>query len=57
MTPGSLQGVVLATTDIEKTHSELSRRGLQISPIDSQDYGREATFSDPDGDGWIVQQR
>lgn len=57
MTPGSLQGVVLATTDIEKTHSELSRRGLQISPIDSQDYGREATFSDPDGNGWIVQQR
>ena len=56
MTPGSLQGVVLTTDDIAKTHTELKKRGLVISDIDHQPYGSEATFSDPDGNGWILQQ-
>ena len=56
MPPGSLQGVVLTTDDIAKTHTELKKRGLVISDIDHQPYGSEATFSDPDGNGWILQQ-
>ncbi len=56
MPPGSLQGVVLATDDISAAHAELKRRGLQISDIADQPYGREATFSDPDGNGWVLQQ-
>jgi catechol 2,3-dioxygenase-like lactoylglutathione lyase family enzyme len=56
MPPGSLQGVVLTTDDIAKTNAELKKRGLAISDIDHQPYGSEATFSDPDGIGWILQQ-
>ena len=56
MQPGSLQGLVLATEDMAKTHAELKKRGLAISDIDHQPYGQEATFSDPDGNGWILQQ-
>ena len=56
MTPGSLQGVVLTTDDIAKTHTELKKRGLVISDIDHQPYGSEATFSDLDGNEWILQQ-
>jgi catechol 2,3-dioxygenase-like lactoylglutathione lyase family enzyme len=56
MTPGGVQGLVLTTPDIAQTHAALRKRGLTISPIDTQDYGREATFADPDGNGWIVQQ-
>lgn len=56
MPPGSLQGVVLTTDDIAKTHTELKKRGLVISDIDHQPHGSEATFSDPDGNGWILQQ-
>ncbi len=56
MPPGSLQGVVLATDDIAAAHAELKRRGLEISEIDVQPYGREATFRDPDGNGWVLQQ-
>jgi catechol 2,3-dioxygenase-like lactoylglutathione lyase family enzyme len=56
MQPGSVQGLVLATEDIAKTHAELTKRGLAISDIDHQPYGQEATFSDPDGNGWILQQ-
>ncbi len=56
MPPGSLQGVVLATDDISAAHSELKMRGLMISDIKNQPYGREATFADPDGNGWVLQQ-
>jgi catechol 2,3-dioxygenase-like lactoylglutathione lyase family enzyme len=56
MQPGSIQGLVLATEDIAKTHAALKKRGLAISDIDRQPYGQEATFSDPDGNGWVLQQ-
>ncbi len=56
MPPGSLQGLVLHTTDLAGAHAELTRRGLKISPINRQPYGQEATFSDPDGNGWVLQQ-
>jgi catechol 2,3-dioxygenase-like lactoylglutathione lyase family enzyme len=56
MQPGSIQGIVLTTEDIAKTHAELKKRGLAILDIDHQPYGQEATFSDPDGNGWVLQQ-
>jgi catechol 2,3-dioxygenase-like lactoylglutathione lyase family enzyme len=56
MQPGSVQGIVLATEDMAKTHAELKRRGLVISDIGHQTYGQEATFSDPDGNGWVLLQ-
>ena len=31
-------------------------RGLMISDIVKQPDGREATFADPDGNGWVLQQ-
>ncbi len=56
MPPGSLQGIVLATQDISVAHSELKMRGLRITDIKNQPYGRECTFADPDGNGWVLQQ-
>jgi catechol 2,3-dioxygenase-like lactoylglutathione lyase family enzyme len=56
MKPGSVQGLVLITKDIESTHLELRRRGLKISKIKDEEWAREATFSDPDGNGWVLQQ-
>jgi catechol 2,3-dioxygenase-like lactoylglutathione lyase family enzyme len=56
MQPGSLQGLVLITDDIVKTRAELIHRGLIVSEIVRQPYGQEATFSDPDGKGWVLQQ-
>ena len=56
MPPGSAQGMVLATEDMAGTHAELKRRGLAISDIAHQPYGQEATFSDPDGNGWVLLQ-
>ena len=56
MPPGSLQGVVLTTDDIAATRAELIKRGLAVSEIENQSYALEATFSDPDGNGWVLEQ-
>jgi hypothetical protein len=34
----------------------LSSRGLQLSNIEQQPWGRYAMFKDPDGNGWILRQ-
>jgi len=56
MKPGGLQGLVLTTHDIAKAHTNLTTRGLDISPVNDQPWAQEATFSDPDGNGWVLQQ-
>lgn len=56
MQPGCIQGIVLTTGDIAATYAELKKRGLAISEIKKQPYGQEATFQDPDGNGWVLQQ-
>ncbi|HEV2356930.1 MAG TPA: VOC family protein [bacterium] len=56
MEPGGVQGLVLTTHDIGKAHAELKKRGLEISAVKDQPWAREATFSDPDGNGWVLQQ-
>src|SRR5512136_466894 len=56
MPPGGVTGLVLETDDIQGDHTGLRDRGLEISPIESAPWGRYATFSDPDGNGWVLQQ-
>ncbi len=56
MTPGSAQGLQLVVDDIEAAHAELSGRGIEISGIQDFDWGSFVFFSDPDGNGWAVQQ-
>jgi predicted enzyme related to lactoylglutathione lyase len=68
--PGSLQGLHLVVTDIEAARRELVGRGTDVSEIfhfgeggqtpgidpERRDYGSFASFSDPDGNGWLVQE-
>jgi catechol 2,3-dioxygenase-like lactoylglutathione lyase family enzyme len=56
MKPGGLQGVMLNVTDIDEEHRDLTARGLSLSAIDQQPWGRFAMFKDPDGNGWILRQ-
>jgi hypothetical protein len=56
MRPGGLQGVMLNVTDIDEDCADLSRRGLVLSDIKQEPWGRYATFSDQDEDGWILRQ-
>ena len=68
--PGSYQGLHLVVTDIEVAHTELAGRGVPVSePFhfgaegqtpgihpDRADYATFMSFSDPDGNGWLVQE-
>lgn len=56
MPAGSLHGMVLDTLDIDATRDELVGRELNISEIQDAPWGRYATFTDPDGNGWVLQQ-
>ena len=55
-TPGSVGGLQMVVADIETAHRELAQRGVAVSPIDDQPWGRFVYFSDPDGNAWSVQQ-
>ena len=56
MNPGSLQGIQLVVDDIEAARADLGGRGVEVSEIQDFDWGRFVFFSDPDGNGWAVQQ-
>jgi catechol 2,3-dioxygenase-like lactoylglutathione lyase family enzyme len=54
--PGSLKGLQLVVDDIEVAHNQLRDRGVEVSDIQDFPWGRFIFFSDPDGNGWSVQQ-
>jgi catechol 2,3-dioxygenase-like lactoylglutathione lyase family enzyme len=56
MTPGSIEGLQLVVDDIEAARQELAGRGVEVSDVQVFDWGSFVFFTDPDGNGWAVQQ-
>ncbi len=57
--PGSIKGLQLVVSDIEAARAELLDRGVEVSEVQrfgSADASAFAYFSDPDGNGWAVQE-
>jgi predicted enzyme related to lactoylglutathione lyase len=54
--PGSVQGLQLVVSDINAARAQLLERGVEVSGIEKFPWGSFAFFSDPDGNGWSVQQ-
>ena len=54
--PGSAQGLQLVVRDIKAARAELTSRGVEVSEIQEFPWGSFVFFSDPDGNGWSVQQ-
>ena len=54
--PGSVQGLQLVVDDARAAHAELAGRGVEVSEIQEFPWGTFVFFSDPDGNGWSVQQ-
>jgi predicted enzyme related to lactoylglutathione lyase len=54
--PGSLQGLQVVVTDIEAAREQLVAGGVEASEIQDYPWGSFVYFSDPDGNGWAVQQ-
>ena len=70
--PGSASGLYLVVSDIEAARAELVGRGVKVNeifhlagpgtpPLSGRDperrsYASHATFSDPDGNTWLLQE-
>jgi catechol 2,3-dioxygenase-like lactoylglutathione lyase family enzyme len=67
--PGSVQRLILAVQDIDAARADLVSRGIEVSglfhlaggPVPGPDpegrsYQTYASFSDPDGNGWLLQE-
>jgi predicted enzyme related to lactoylglutathione lyase len=54
--PGSAQGLQMVVSDIHAARAELAGRGVQVSDVQEFPWGSFVFFSDPDGNGWAVQQ-
>jgi catechol 2,3-dioxygenase-like lactoylglutathione lyase family enzyme len=69
--PGSVRGLHLVVPDIEAARAELAGRGVDVSEVFHFESGRQLpgpdparadynsflAFTDPDGTGWMVQER
>ncbi|MEV7512357.1 VOC family protein [Streptomyces sp. NPDC091201] len=56
MTPGSLDNMQVVVADIEVAYEDLRGRGVEVTEIQDLPWGSFVYFSDPDGNGWAVQQ-
>jgi catechol 2,3-dioxygenase-like lactoylglutathione lyase family enzyme len=56
MEPGSLAGLQVVVDDADAAREELAGRGVEVSDVQEFPWGRFVFFSDPDGNGWAVQQ-
>jgi catechol 2,3-dioxygenase-like lactoylglutathione lyase family enzyme len=68
--PGSAQGLELVVDDIDAARDELAGHGAEVSEVFHTDAGQRvpgpdpehrsyrslASFSDPDGNGWFLQE-
>ncbi|SRR2546423_9792394 len=57
MSPGSLQGIILETADIEKEIQELKKKGIEAGKTDNTPWGKFAPLTDPDGNGLSLHQK
>jgi catechol 2,3-dioxygenase-like lactoylglutathione lyase family enzyme len=66
-TPGSADRTILAVTDIDAARNDLVSRGVDVSEvyesrppgfesIEGRSYFTYASFTDPDGNGWLLQE-
>ncbi len=70
--PGSARGMYLVVSDVEATHAELVALGVEVSEVlhrlapgparlkgphpEHRSYMSFASFSDPDGNSWLLQE-
>jgi catechol 2,3-dioxygenase-like lactoylglutathione lyase family enzyme len=64
--PGSCERLILAVKDIDAARDELISRGVDVGEVEDRrppgldspgrSYFAYASFSDPDGNGWLLQE-
>jgi catechol 2,3-dioxygenase-like lactoylglutathione lyase family enzyme len=67
MAPGALQGLQICVGDIDAAHAQLVGHGVECTPVrrmgangwedgKGDDWNSFVFFTDPDGNGWAVQE-
>ena len=67
MEPGCLEKLYLAVEDLDAAREDLVSRGIEVSEVEERpkppgldvpgrSYFAYATFSDPDGNSWLLQE-
>jgi catechol 2,3-dioxygenase-like lactoylglutathione lyase family enzyme len=56
MTPGSLKGLHLVVEDIVEAREALLANGVAVNDVEDMGGVSYASFSDPDGNLWMLQQ-
>ena len=54
--PGSVEGLQVVVADVAAAREELVGRGVEVSEVQHFPWGSFVFFSDPDGNGWAIQQ-
>jgi catechol 2,3-dioxygenase-like lactoylglutathione lyase family enzyme len=64
--PGSVDRMILAVADIDAAREELISRGVEVTAVEDRrppgieaegrSYFAYASFRDPDGNGWLLQE-
>jgi catechol 2,3-dioxygenase-like lactoylglutathione lyase family enzyme len=62
--PGSVERMILAVGDIDAVRADLVSRGVEVSDVEDKrsdpqagrSYFQYASFKDPDGNGWLLQE-
>ncbi len=56
MVPGSLKNVMMVIENAQAAYDELKAKGVDVSEIDVQAWGKFIYLTDPDGNGWTLQE-
>jgi len=56
MQPGTVKALHLVVTDIIKAREALAGRGVEVGEVDDMGGIKYVSFSDPDGNSWLLQE-
>lgn len=54
--PGSITGIHLVVKDMDEARQALLDRGVEVGAVMDTQGVKYAGFSDPDGNGWLLQE-
>lgn len=56
MAPGTMKGLQIVIPDADAALEHLRSNGVEAQGVDEQSWGRFVYYTDPDGNGWSLQQ-
>ncbi|CAM5333410.1 glyoxalase superfamily protein [Leifsonia shinshuensis] len=56
MAPGTMKGLQIVIPDADAALEHLRSNGIEAQGVDEQAWGRFVFYTDPDGNGWSLQQ-